>query len=335
MELVTSLPGDLWPILADPGQIEQVLVNLAVNARDAMPGGGTLRIDTANVVVDADSVAGGSPRRPGRHVRLRVSDTGTGMSPDVIGPRLRAVLHHQGRRQRDRPGPRHRLRDRHAGRGHHRHPVRARRRDHVHDHVPGHRRGRRRRSRRPATYERDAQGRDHPGRGGRGGAARGDRTDLHPQRLSRDHRRERSRGHRTRRAVTTARSTCSSPTSSCPRCSARKSPNGSGRSAPTSKVLYMSGYAQPVLASQGRLEPGVALVDKPFSAAALLAKAGQVLNGHFQRLPQRPQRMSRRSARHDVCRRCLATSHCAPHRTAFEPVIRSSRRRAPRLSHGV
>jgi len=50
---------------------------------------------------------------------------------------------------------------------------------------------------------------------------------------------------------------------------------------PDIEVLYMSGYAQPVLASQGRLEPGVALVDKPFSEAELLAKAGQVLNGHF------------------------------------------------------
>jgi hypothetical protein len=50
---------------------------------------------------------------------------------------------------------------------------------------------------------------------------------------------------------------------------------------PETEVLYMSGYARPVLASQGRLEPGVALVEKPFSATDLLAKAGQVLNGHF------------------------------------------------------
>jgi CheY-like chemotaxis protein len=50
---------------------------------------------------------------------------------------------------------------------------------------------------------------------------------------------------------------------------------------PDIAVLFMSGYAQPVLASQGRLEPGVVLVDKPFSSAELLAKASQVLNGHF------------------------------------------------------
>ena len=83
VELVVSLADDLWPVLADPGQLEQVLVNLAVNARDAMPGGGTVTIDTANVTVDADAIAGGSPARPGRNVRLRVSDTGSGMTADV------------------------------------------------------------------------------------------------------------------------------------------------------------------------------------------------------------------------------------------------------------
>jgi len=51
---------------------------------------------------------------------------------------------------------------------------------------------------------------------------------------------------------------------------------------PEIEVVFMSGYARPVLASQGRLDPGVALVEKPFSEADLLAVAGQVLNGHFQ-----------------------------------------------------
>ncbi len=46
-------------------------------------------------------------------------------------------------------------------------------------------------------------------------------------------------------------------------------------------MLYMSGYAQPVRASQGRLDPGVHLIEKPFSAASLIETAGQVLNGHF------------------------------------------------------
>jgi PAS domain S-box-containing protein len=72
----------LWTVCADPGQIEQILLNLAVNARDAMPGGGTLSIDTANVDLTADDVTD-STLKPGRYVRLRVSDTGSGMPPEV------------------------------------------------------------------------------------------------------------------------------------------------------------------------------------------------------------------------------------------------------------
>ena len=84
VELVTSLAADLWPVMADPAQMEQLLVNLAVNARNAMPGGGTLIIETSNLTVDADSIAGGSAAPHGQNVRLRVSDTGTGMSSEVI-----------------------------------------------------------------------------------------------------------------------------------------------------------------------------------------------------------------------------------------------------------
>ena len=84
VDVTTSSAGGLWPVLADPGQIEQVLMNLAVNARDAMPGGGSLAIETSNVTVDADFIAGGSKARPGRNVRLRVSDSGCGMPADVI-----------------------------------------------------------------------------------------------------------------------------------------------------------------------------------------------------------------------------------------------------------
>jgi signal transduction histidine kinase len=73
---------ELWPVHADPGQLEQVVVNLAVNARDAMPSGGSLRLETRNVtVVPGDGQREGDP--PGEWVRLAVKDTGAGMTPEV------------------------------------------------------------------------------------------------------------------------------------------------------------------------------------------------------------------------------------------------------------
>jgi len=83
IELATSPSPGLWPVLADVGQIEQVLINLAVNARDAMPGGGVLLIETANLVADETYVASRPDMVPGQYVCLRVGDTGTGMPPAV------------------------------------------------------------------------------------------------------------------------------------------------------------------------------------------------------------------------------------------------------------
>jgi PAS domain S-box-containing protein len=83
IHLITSLDRQLRPVYADPGQIEQILVNLAVNARDAMPSGGTLSIDTSNAELDPDDITT-TDLQPGRYVRLRVSDTGSGMPPEVI-----------------------------------------------------------------------------------------------------------------------------------------------------------------------------------------------------------------------------------------------------------
>jgi len=82
---LNTAPADgLWPVKADAGQLEQVLVNLAVNARDAMPGGGKLTIDTANITVDETYADNRPGLKPGRYARLRVSDTGTGMPPEVL-----------------------------------------------------------------------------------------------------------------------------------------------------------------------------------------------------------------------------------------------------------
>jgi PAS domain S-box-containing protein len=80
VELRSRLGEDLWPVKADPAQFEQVLVNLAVNGRDAMPGGGSITFTTDNVVI-ADPTTN---LPAGRYVRVRVADTGAGMPPDVM-----------------------------------------------------------------------------------------------------------------------------------------------------------------------------------------------------------------------------------------------------------
>jgi two-component system cell cycle sensor histidine kinase/response regulator CckA len=74
---------DVWPIKADLNQLEQVIVNLAVNARDAMPDGGTLSIRTSNVTEKESLKFREQGFKPGDYVLVEVSDTGTGMPPEV------------------------------------------------------------------------------------------------------------------------------------------------------------------------------------------------------------------------------------------------------------
>ena len=279
VELVITPANDLWPVLADPGQLEQVLVNLAVNARDAMPGGGTLTIDTGNITVDADMIAGGSKARPGRNVRLRVSDTGVGMSAEIAehvfepffttrrdggGTGLGLATVYGILMQADgdiriysEPG---------AGTTFAiTLPVTAEAAT-----PPAE----------PAAYQR---------------APKGETVLVVEDEAAL---REVTKRIFTRNGyhVITAESGPEAVAIATewpgeihllvtdvvmPHMLGREVAEKMRGIKPGIEVLFMSGYARPVLASQGRLDPHVALLEKPFSETDLLSMAGQVLNGHF------------------------------------------------------
>src|SRR5450755_770494 len=83
IDLVLLPDPGLWPVRADAGQIEQVIMNLAVNARDAMPSGGKLTIETSNMTLDEEYARFHAPLRPGDYVMVAISDTGAGMDSET------------------------------------------------------------------------------------------------------------------------------------------------------------------------------------------------------------------------------------------------------------
>ena len=83
VSLEMALAGTLWPTLCDPNQLENAILNLAINARDAMPNGGRLTVGTANAELDAAYAEAHGDAKPGQYVAITVTDTGFGMAPEV------------------------------------------------------------------------------------------------------------------------------------------------------------------------------------------------------------------------------------------------------------
>ena len=83
VQLETERAPELWRVRTDPAQMESAIINLAINARDAMPGGGALRIETANLSIAGEEASAEDALQPGDYVVLSVADSGTGMAPEV------------------------------------------------------------------------------------------------------------------------------------------------------------------------------------------------------------------------------------------------------------
>ena len=278
--LRTDRADDLWPVLADPKQLEDVLVNLAVNARDAMSGGGTLTIDTANVTIGAESSAAGSTVRPGRHVRLRVSDTGTGMAPDVIehvfepfyttkadgtGTGLGLATVYGIVLQADATIDI----DSHPGTG-----------TTFTIHIP--------------VTDETAQPTPHHSTEHR--TPTGETVLIVEDEEALREVTERIFTRNGYHVLTAPHGAAALDIAThhhgdihllvtdvvMPHMLGKEVADKIRTIKPGIEVLFMSGYAQPVLASQGRLDRDVHLIEKPFSAATLIDKAGHILNGHLR-----------------------------------------------------
>jgi PAS domain S-box-containing protein len=85
IRLRSAIPKQTWAVLGDPTQVRQILLNLCVNARDAMPNGGLLTVRGENCVIDEQYASMNPQARPGRYVQLNVTDTGTGIPPSILG----------------------------------------------------------------------------------------------------------------------------------------------------------------------------------------------------------------------------------------------------------
>jgi PAS domain S-box-containing protein len=276
VQLKTSLAGGLWPVLADPGQLEQVLVNLAINARDAMPGGGTLTVRTANVVIDEDYASVRPGLKTGRHVQLQVTDTGAGMPRHVVERVFEPFFTTKPKGEGTGLG----LATVYG--------IITQAEGHVQFYSePGH--GTTFTALLPATDQlpvetEPAAPSSRPTNGGETVLVVEDEAALREvtdRILARNGYRVITARHGAE-AIDVARHEAGEihlliTDVIMPEMLGREVAANIRASRPGVRVLYMSGYAHPVLTSQGTLEAGVTLIEKPFTEADLLAKVREVL----------------------------------------------------------
>jgi signal transduction histidine kinase/ActR/RegA family two-component response regulator len=275
LNLVTHLADELPPVLADPGQIDQLILNLAVNARDAMPDGGSLTITTDSFHVDQAYAAEWSSVLPGHYVRVTVADTGTGMTPEVIKHAFEPFYTTKNKGEGSGLGLATVYGAVTQSDGHIR----------IHS-EPG--KGTTFTILLPVTTRSATEtAKTTPSR-----QRSGSHTALIVE--DEDALREVTRRLLTRKGYTviTAANGAEAITAAnsyqgvidllitdviMPQMLGREVAERIRRIRPDIRVLYMSGYARPVLASQGRLDPGVTLLDKPFTERELLDKVEAVL----------------------------------------------------------
>jgi PAS domain S-box-containing protein len=273
--LVTNLAAGLPPILVDPGQLDQVILNLAVNARDAMPDDGSLTITTDSLQVDRAYAAEWSSVLPGHYVRITIADTGRGMPPEVIKHAFEPFYTTKNKGEGSGLGLATVYGAVTQAEGHVRIESESHRGTTFTILLPV--------TTQPATEAvQTARSRDSsPGL-----------TALIVE--DEDALREVTRRLLTRHGYTviTATDGVDAITVAAgyegtidllltdvimPQMLGKEAAEKIQQDRPGIRVLYMSGYAQPILASQGRLDPDVTLLDKPFTERELLDKVNEVL----------------------------------------------------------
>ena len=275
--LSTLLRTPIPQVLADPGQLEQVLVNLAVNARDAMSGGGIVTIETSDVDVDADYAAFHPGITAGRFARLRMTDSGAGMPEEVLQHAFEPFFTTKAKGEGSGLG----LATVYG--------IITQAGGYVRLYSePG--RGTTFTALLPATEQKAGAAESHRPVGRHRGveavlvvedeeAIR----EITRRILDRNGYRVLVAGSGVE-AIAIARDLGSEldlllTDVIMPQMLGKEVAEHIVDHHPAVRVLFMSGYAQPVLASQGTLEHGVTLVEKPFSEARLLEKVRQVLDG--------------------------------------------------------